>query len=197
MASGGTGAQECNGSAALCERRVDQVFFAATHNSMSSSNLQWMFPAQDTSIPEQLEAGYRALLLDTHTWEGSRAGIEAVRSALRPDQRVMVDALLAPFEAGLPGAFLCHGYCGFGATPLVEGLAEINSFLDRHPREVILLLLEDYISVEETRQAFEEAGLAPKLYEGAHDDWPTLRELIDSGQRVIVLAEHTSDGPSW
>ena len=34
----------CNGAALLCDRRVDEVTFAATHNSMSSEADGWLMP---------------------------------------------------------------------------------------------------------------------------------------------------------
>lgn len=36
--------QLCNGHAALCDRRLDQVAFAATHNAMSNAEDGWLAP---------------------------------------------------------------------------------------------------------------------------------------------------------
>jgi len=48
----------CNGSEALCDRRLDQVAFAATHNSMSAADQPaWRFTQQEMGISAQLEAG--------------------------------------------------------------------------------------------------------------------------------------------
>ncbi|MGE3856156.1 MAG: hypothetical protein AB7G21_04240 [Dehalococcoidia bacterium] len=204
QAAGGFGAHAgpetavlgCNGLVELCDRRVDEVFFAGTHNSMSAASLRWVFPAQDAAIPQQLEAGYRALLLDTHTWAESRAPIDGLREELTPDQRGVLDTLLSPFEADRPGTYLCHGYCGFGATPLVEGLRQVNEFLDAHPREVVLLFMEDYISVADTRAALVDSGLFGRVYAGG-GPWPTLGALIERDERVLVFSEHTRDGPAW
>lgn len=60
--------QSCNGLEALCDRRVDQVAFAGTHNSMSSSEDGWMFPNQTSNFERQLDDGIRALNIDTHWW---------------------------------------------------------------------------------------------------------------------------------
>ena len=46
---------------------VDEVVFAATHNSMSNVEMRnWMFPQQNGSIRRQLQAGIRGLLIDVH-----------------------------------------------------------------------------------------------------------------------------------
>jgi len=58
----------CNGQE-ICERRLDQVTFAATHNSMSSAEDEWYFPNQTWNITTQLEHGIRGLNLDTYLWE--------------------------------------------------------------------------------------------------------------------------------
>ena len=56
----------CNGDAALCERRYDQVAYATTHNAMSNADEGWLGPNQQHGITRQLEDGIRALMLDTH-----------------------------------------------------------------------------------------------------------------------------------
>lgn len=57
----------CNGSAALCDRRLDQVVLAGTHNSYAAADQPgWYFPNQRRTITRQLDDGIRALLLDVH-----------------------------------------------------------------------------------------------------------------------------------
>ncbi len=51
----------------LCSRPLDQVFFAATHNSYAASaEPGWHFANQTYPIPRQLDDGIRALLIDVH-----------------------------------------------------------------------------------------------------------------------------------
>jgi hypothetical protein len=57
----------CNGSHALCGRRLDQVVFPGTHNSYAASEQPgWHFAPQRRGIGRQLDDGIRALLLDVH-----------------------------------------------------------------------------------------------------------------------------------
>ena len=57
----------CDGSVALCGRRLDDVVFAGTHNSYAAADEPgWLFANQRHGIARQLDAGIRALLLDVH-----------------------------------------------------------------------------------------------------------------------------------
>src|SRR5262249_50751473 len=57
----------CNGAPELCGRRLDEVVFPATHNSMSAADIpDWLFPQQERGIAGQLEDGVRGLLFDVH-----------------------------------------------------------------------------------------------------------------------------------
>ena len=83
---------------------------------------------------------------------------------------------------------LCHGDCFWGWRPLVDGLTELRVFLDADPRAVITLLLENYIDLEDIEAAMGASGLLELAF--AHPPgtpWPTLGEMIDAGNRVVVL----------
>lgn len=55
----------CNGHAELCDRPLNQVAFAGTHNSMSNQDADWKVPNQHHGIQDQLQDGVRAFLIDT------------------------------------------------------------------------------------------------------------------------------------
>ncbi|MFT5683457.1 MAG: hypothetical protein ACI8RZ_004389 [Myxococcota bacterium] len=108
-----------------------------------------------------------------------------------------VRALNLDTHAWEDGLWLCHGYCDLGSQPLVEGFAEITDFLTDSPGEVVILTLQDGISGEQTRTALTEAGLADLAY--AHttgQPWPTLGELIDADQRVVIFSG-SGGGVDW
>lgn len=54
----------------LCARRYDEVSYPATHNAMSNQADGWENPNQYVGIAQQLDDGVRALMLDTHRWDG-------------------------------------------------------------------------------------------------------------------------------
>jgi len=203
----------CNGAPELCARRLDEVVFPGTHNSMSSADIRdWLFPQQERGIRGQLEDGVRALLLDVHYGipvEGrvktdldseshSREKLERAVGKEALDAAMRIRDRLAGKEEGPRGLYLCHGFCELGAVPLASALEAVHEFLVESPDEVLLLVVEDYVPPADLAAVFEESGLDGLVYRGpAGPPWPTLREMIDSRQRVLVLTESGSPGVPW
>jgi hypothetical protein len=203
----------CNGSAASCGRRLNDVTFAGAHNAMSAADVPgWMFPQHEHGIAVQLTDGIRAFLVDVHygrpagthvltdmesetKWRekiSEAVGAEGMEAAFRIRNR------LAAEEPGPRGLYLCHGFCELGAQPLGPWLATLADFLVQHPDEVVLLVVEDYVTPQDLALEFEGAGLSDLVYRGAGKaPWPTLRELIDTRQRVLVMAETGRPGVPW
>ncbi len=204
--------QACNGHPDLCDRRVDEVVFAGAHNSMSNAQItDWMFPHHMKAIPGQLEDGIRALLLDVHRGfpgaariktdlEGEKLTQERLEGALGPEgigAAMRIRDRLVGVDENNPKLYLCHGFCELGAYEVVPTLREVRDFLVENPDEVLIIVLEDYVTIDELVRAFDEGGLREFVYTGTISPWPTLRELIDSGQRVIVFIESGSAGVPW
>jgi hypothetical protein len=205
----------CNGSPELCERRAHEVVFPATHNSMSAaSEPGWFLAGQEVGIADQLEAGIRGLLIDT--WYGhegprgvatdfARSGLDrdALVRAYGAEQVAAVERLRGRLgfaqPTGEPGLYLCHIACEIGATPLEDALRDIRAFLERNPGEVIVLVLQDQISPDDTRRAFLRSGLRDLVADRPSGGrWPTLGRMIDTGQRVVVMSENRADpGIPW
>jgi len=189
----------CNGHVELCGRRFDEVVFPATHNAMSISSLGWIWPHQDSTLAVQLEAGIRAMLMDTH-YGDTPEKIAAYLSTFPPSTRTFMEQIVEAADSSLKGEgiFVCHNLCSLGGTPLTSALSEIRGFLDGHPSEVIVLIIQDGITPEDTARAFEESGLIYYVY--SHDPdkpWPTLAEMIDHNERVVVFAERAGPPPDW
>jgi hypothetical protein len=208
----GPEADLCNGSADLCDRRLDQVVFLGTHNSMSAaSEPGWYFVEHYTGITAQLDAGVRALFLDTWYGYDTGDGVASVErdfvlSKLPPDRysaevreaaRRLIRAQDPP-EDQAPGTYLCHAYCELGATPFAPMLRNINVFLEQNPGEVILLFIQDQVTPEDTAKAFISSGLVKRVYYHVPGEpLPTLREMIERDERVVVLAENVNSGVDW
>jgi hypothetical protein len=216
VATGGTtapavAAGRCNGSAALCDRPLDQVVLPATHNSMSAPLPGWFSSQQDAGIGPQLADGIRGLLIDTHYADRLPNGRvrtdfadESTISQLKSQDGVSeasVEAALrlrerAGFRGpGERGMYLCHTVCELGATPLADGLKEIHDFLVTHPDEVVIVINQDYVTPEDFVGAIGDAGLAPYTFAGSMDT--TLGAMIDAGTRLVVLAEHHAGAAPW
>jgi hypothetical protein len=203
----------CNGHAALCDRRVDQVAFLATHNAMAAADQPgWLFAAQDAGISEQLDDGVRALLIDTQYGISTERGVATQVSSENTSRAKLVAELGEPFVAaaerlrkrigrnpeGKPQLFLCHTFCEVGATRALDALRDVHRFLVRNPEEVVVLSIQDETSAADTAAVIRASGLVDEVYLGdAGRPWPTLRELIDRDERVIVLAENRAGGAPW
>lgn len=206
----------CDGAAALCDRRLDEVVFAGTHNSFAASDEPgWHFANQRYGIGRQLDDGIRALLLDVHFGvydpktgsvrtdllaEGSdrnkvakQVPARALRLADQIAGRVGVGQL-----NGMPEPYLCHTLCELGAEPLNRELGVIKSFLEGHRDQVVIVIVEDYVPPATIKQAFKQSGLTRYLVTlDRAKPLPTLGELIAHGQRLVVFAEKNGGSPAW
>lgn len=204
----------CNGSLTLCDRRLDEVAFAGTHNSFSAAfEPGWLFANQRFGIARQLDAGIRLLLLDPH--HGVRHG-DRVRTDLQADgtDRNRAARQLSPVALraaerlagrvglgglkGRRGVYLCHTLCELGAEPFVDELIAVKDFLARRPSEVVMLVLEPFVSPGLVASSLRRAGLLDALAVLDRDKpMPTLGQLVRRGDRLIVLTERDGGAYDW
>jgi hypothetical protein len=202
----------CNGAVELCDRSVAEVLFAGTHNSMSNTDVaDWMFPQQQASIARQLEDGVRALLIDVHygfagaarvktDLSGPRPTIEALEHAVGPEgveAAIRIRDRIVGADERHRKLFLCHGFCELGAYELVPALRTVREFLVTHPREVVIVVVEDYVTPADLAAAVEESGLAEFVYRGPAPPWPTLGQLAAAGTNLLLFIESGELGVSW
>ena len=204
----------CNGSPKLCNRRLDQVVFAGAHNAMSNAEIPgWLFPHQNHAFPGQLEDGVRALLIDMHygvpaeehiITDFSREGgtsIEKIKGPLGPeatDAAVRIRNRFMGHETGKAGLYFCHGFCELGAYPVVPALQGIRDWMIENPGEVVIIVIEDYVTPQDMAVAFQDAGLLDLIYTGpVTKPFPTLRQLIDWDQRLVLFIESGKPGVPW
>jgi hypothetical protein len=203
----------CNGSAALCGLRLNEVVFAGTHNSFSAADSPgWFIADQRRTIPRQLNDGIRLFLLDTHwgvrdasgkvrtDFEAEGADRNKVAAAMPPEQlraaeRVAGHIGLRGTGEGKREVWLCHTVCELGATRLLDALADYRRFLEKHRGEVIILFIEPYVPPADFAEVAEQAGLDHYFAILDRDEpLPTLGELVRTDKRVIVFAEQDADG---
>lgn len=185
----------CNGHRELCDRRIDEVVFAGSHNAMSSVDLGWDLAMQDGDIVAQLDHGVRALLIDALYWDATGT----VEGGDDPGAAAVIEAALSD-DVPKPGTWLCHGFCALGATDLTAGLAGVNSWLDANPREVLLIIVQDEIDPDDLKSAFVASGLLDRVHihdPEAGDPWPTLGHLVEIDERVLVWAENGGEPGAW
>jgi hypothetical protein len=159
----------CNGAAALCDRRYDEVVYLTTHNAMSHAGAFWLAPNQNHNIARQLANGVRGLSLDLFD---------------------------NPFYPSEP--LLCHGVCFAGTALFSTALRSVRQFLEQNPHDVLTILYEGKVDDRMVAQTLTRVGLGPYLHtqtQGA--DWPTLREMILRGTRLVVFSQDTGGEPAW
>jgi hypothetical protein len=206
--------EACNGYPELCDRHLSEVAFPGAHNAMSAANADFITPNHRKKISNQLDDGIRVLLIDAYYGikrsrgpvltdlerERDRTKVnETIRETFGKDAVERVQSIQQRIadsgEKGERGTYLCHIVCELGAIDLTKTLTDVREFLDTHPDEFLIIVIEDYIDPEDVEQAFKDSGLVRYAYEHRRDTpLPTLRELIAADQRVLVMAENEDGG---
>jgi hypothetical protein len=156
-------ADTCNGNAALCDRKYSSVTFIGTHDSAFVG----LLPTQNQikSITDQLNGGIRYLQSQTHNFENTLK--------------------------------MCHTSCDLeDAGPVEDYLKEVKAWMDQNPRDVVTLLLTnpDKVPMSTFDGIFKNVGLDKLAFKPASSpnplgmqDWPTLGDMISSGQRLVTF----------
>ncbi len=206
----GSADARCNQLVELCDRRLDQVVFPTVHNAMANAADGFLNANNGPSVEAQLSAGIRGLLIDALA--GQRNANDVVRTdltgttedlvveqigeeGLAAAQRLAGRVAFGPLE-GTKRLYLCHVLCELGASDAVTEFRKIAQWVDRHPREVLMIFIQDEAPAEMIVQALEESGLARHAATlQAGRPLPTLSELIRSDRRVVLLAENRAGAP--
>lgn len=153
----------CNGVPGLCDQKANDVLFAGVHNAHATVDNGWLFAGNhEHGLDKALLAGYRAINVDVGMCDGQ----------LR----------------------MIHGYCRLGMLDPTEAWTNITTFLQNNPKEVVIVTIE--IVTQEDEAAVTLDGLAATMPQAFLDllytdnpttDFPTLQELIDIGQRVLLF----------
>lgn len=115
---------------------------------------------EELGIEQQLEAGFRGLLIDPHYGVQTPRGVytdlnrdntsrEKIEESLGTDGVAAAERLRARIGydgGGETEIFFCHGFCEVGAIEAVDGFREIRDFLVANPSEVVLVSIEDATS---------------------------------------------------
>jgi hypothetical protein len=207
-----SGPPTCNGYAQLCDRRLDEVVFAGTHNSMSAADTPgWLIANQDRDVGEQLNDGIRLFKISTHYAVKNPAGgiytdiaaegarLNRVAAKLPLTARIALQRVSRSLARGGGGGprdiWLCHTLCELGATRFVDFLGAIRQFIDRNPGEVIVLFDEDYVSEADLQRAFQRAKVFNRLAVLTHGQpLPTLGDLIRAKRNIVVFAQKETSG---
>lgn len=102
-------------------------------------------------------------------------------------------------ETGKRDVYLCHGFCELGESAFVPMLEKIREFLVNNPCEVLIVCIQDEgVMPQDLERCFEASRLIDFVYRGpAAPPWPTLRDMVASDQRVVVMTENNAQGVPW
>ena len=164
---GGTVIESCNGAAALCDRRFDEVAYLVTHNAMSNAEDRFVLPNQSFAIYRQLEDGVRGLMLDVHP--AMDGAISLCHGNCILGRRLLVDGL------GDIRQFLdCHP--SEVLTIIFESYVPESAIADAFMASGLIR----YVRAQ-------PAGAV----------WPTLRELISRNERLVVFTDDAARTLPW
>lgn len=152
--------------------RYNEVCFLTSHNSYAAKQHGYYYAQQRWTIKQQLEAGVRRLMLDTHLDSKTDKVILCHRSE-------WVNKLIC---AGKPH-MLAHA-----------ALVTIREFLESHPGEIITIFLENYIHDSSVidfcfkNAELEKYILSPSDWDPVvQDGWPTLAWMQEHNKRLVVF----------
>jgi len=181
---------------------------------MSAASIaDWMFANQERGIRDQLDDGVRGFLIDIHYGQSVKGRIktllddegnamkkyEAVLGAQGIEAAMRIRDRLVGDPEGEKQIYLAHGFCELGCTLFLDALRDMKEFLVQNPNEVVILIIQDEgVSPADVAAAFEETGLEEFVYkEPVTGPWPTMGEMVASGERVVVFAENDAEGVPW
>lgn len=160
----------CNGRHELCYKRLNEVTFVQTHNAHADGSFSVLAANQNGDIPAQLAAGVRGLGLKLYYTSSIFCGSGTQLYAY-------------------------HGNPFLGCTPFSTIGSQILTFLNNNPNEFLFITIEGSANNSEIATGFNNAGLNTFLYQHTFGEtWPTLGELINNNQRLIVMTDNA--GPS-
>jgi hypothetical protein len=181
----------------------------------------WFNAHHYNPIEDQLDAGVRGLLIDTHLGqETKRSGFGGTRLVQTDLSDTSREALVAEIgeeavaaaerlsgrivygkSVDQPKLYLCHGLCEIGATDAVDEFGRIKRWLDDHPDQVVVIIIQDTSTIERDVAAIERVGLDERAWpERLTPDTPlpTLRQMIDRSKTVVIMHESPgTGGPAW
>lgn len=160
------------------DRRYDQTAFLCSHNSFSNEADGYIQPQQKWSIQQQLDNGIRAFMLDTYyscNIFGKNCNVNLCHNSC-----TLTEMILRPFKGNAPR--------------LVTALKTIADFLDKNPKEIITIFLENYVdkkyidaSVLEIPE-FKKYVLIPSQWDPVvKKGWPSLSWMQQNNKRVIIF----------
>jgi len=165
----------CNGLANTCEQQLPNVLFPMVHNAMATKKDKFFLYNHLEPLEVALVAGYRGINLDICRCKDNNGG----------DEKLV----------------FCHDLCLLGTRDIAEVFQNLLQFLVSNPHEVLQISLqmsndrvnsdqEAIIDLIEFYSILKDVGkeLIDMIYvhNSTVEEWPTLRNLIEANQRLVL-----------
>ncbi|KAK4236677.1 hypothetical protein C8A03DRAFT_45361 [Achaetomium macrosporum] len=169
-----TNTRPCNNYPELCARKYSNITQVGCHNSpfvrSGSAAANQQYPVVD-----QLNDGVRFLQAQMQ-W---------------------------PTNGTVP--HFCHTSCDLlDAGPITDWLRTVRDWVASHPYDVVTILLGNgnYSTPDKYVPFLQESGITqfvytPSVVPMARDDWPTLAQMILSGQRVVLFLDYMANQTAY
>jgi hypothetical protein len=212
----------CNGYIELCPQPLNQIVWPASHNAMASAAYDFLGAEQTETIPEQLNAGIRFLMIDAYygyddkglvrtnlAGGANREQLRAERGeqAVRELDRLGALTGVADTSGKKQDVYFCHDFCELGAIPSKQVFNDIDAFLSRNLTDVVIVDIEDYVQPQDLRRALIDGGVWDRVWKPSPKQigWPTLEQMItpktqddtENRRRLIVTSEKHAGEASW
>jgi hypothetical protein len=214
--------QGCNGYIELCPEPLNQVVWPASHNAMSSAAYNFLGAEHTLTIPEQLNAGIRFLMIDAYygydddglVRTNLAGGVnrdqlrqERGDEAVRELDRLGALTGVADTSGKKQDVYFCHDFCELGAISSQQVFSDVDAFLSRNLTDVVVLDVEDYVQPKDLKRALVDAGLWHRVWKPNPKQfgWPTLLQMIDpkhegdeeNPQRLVMMSEKHGGQVPW
>ncbi|KAK4669236.1 uncharacterized protein QC763_201170 [Podospora pseudopauciseta] len=169
-----TNTRPCNNYPELCERKYSNITEVGCHNSpfvragSAAANQQY-------NVTDQLNDGIRFL----------QGQIQFPVNGTQPH--------------------FCHTSCDlFDAGPITDWLGKVREWVSAHPYDVVTILLGNgnYSNPDLYVPWIERSGILQYIYTPpvipmALEDWPTLAQMILTGQRVVMFLDYNANATAY
>jgi hypothetical protein len=214
--------QGCNGYIELCPEPLNQVVWPASHNAMSSAAYDFLGAEHTLTIPEQLNAGVRFLMIDAYYGYDDNGLVrtnlaggvnrdqlrqERGDAAVRELDRLGALTGVADTSGKKQDVYFCHDFCELGAISSKQVFNDVDAFLSRNLTDVVVLDVEDYVQPKDLKRALIEGGLWDRVWKPSPKQigWPSLRQMVlpkhkdddENPQRVILMSEKHAGETPW
>ncbi|CBI21414.3 hypothetical protein VitviT2T_011026 [Vitis vinifera] len=164
--------QPVNATSKVKGLAFNKYAWLTTHNSFARTGESSVGPAnQEDSVTNQLQNGVRGLMLDMYDFND--------------------DIWLCHSFGGT-----CYNFTAF--QPAINVLKEIQAFLEANPSEIVTIFIEDYVtSSQGLTKVFNASGLSKYWFPVSRmpnngDDWPTVDDMAQQNQRLVVFTSKKS-----